>query len=127
MSKTIADELQSCVRLPATPIMPGETVSAQMRRAWERLGRPKWWRLKACWYGEAGTFSAAAAVDIQNRFVAWREADARRAASSAELERVRQAALRRETLERSRAEIAAHLAKIEAQLALIAHHGGDPA
>ena len=127
MSSRIADDLQACVRIPATPILPGETVAAQMRRSWERLGRPKWWRLKAAWYGEAGSFSAAAAQDIQHRFVAWREADARRAASSAELERVRQGALRRETLERSRADIAAQLAKIEAQLALVGHHGGDPA
>ena len=127
MSKQIASELQSCVRLPAQPILAGETVAAQMRRSWERLGRPKWWRFKASWYGEAGTFSAAATLDLQQRFLAWRDTEARRAASSADLEHARQRTLTRNVLEQSRAEVVAQLARIEAQLAGIAGEGGTPA
>ena len=119
MTTTVRDQLQSYVRMPALPIMPGETVAAQMRKSWERLGRPKWWRLKAAWYGEAGSFSAAAAQDIQNRFLAWREAEAKRSTSAAETERARQMTLDRALLERTRAEHVAALRKIEARLACL--------
>lgn len=119
MSNRIADDLQSCVRIPATPILPGETVAAQMRRSWERLGRPKWWRLKAAWYGEAGSFSAVAAQDLQQRFVAWRDAESRRVASAAATEHARQAATDRDLLRRLRDQHATELHRLNARLALL--------
>lgn len=60
----------------------GETVKAQMRRAWTALGRPPMWRVRAAWYGEAGSWSAAAFEDLRARYQIWcakkeREARAR--------------------------------------------------
>src|ERR1700710_576758 len=86
MSSVIAEEMQSIVRQAAQPVAPGDTIKAQMVRSWERLGRPAWWRLKAAWYGEAATFSAQAARDMQQRYLRWRDAEARRAEHAAQVE-----------------------------------------
>ena len=117
MTSPVANQMKSCVRLPAMPIEPGETVAAQMRRSWERLGRPAWWRLKAAWYGEAGSFSAQAASDLQDRFVRWREAEARRAASAAATQTLLRARQDRAELEAARDAHRSQLAQIERQLA----------
>lgn len=120
MASEIATELQMLVRQAAAPVAPGETVAAQMRKSWERLGRPAWWRIKACWYAECGGFSAQAARDIQTRFLAWRESESRRATSAAETERTRQAAMDKRLLEELRTKHLAELAKIETRLMMFA-------
>ncbi len=117
MPSVIATEMQSLVRHAAEPIKAGETVKAQMVRSWERLGRPTWWRIKACWYGESGGFSAQAVRDIQARYRLWREAETRRAAHAAEVEQLTRDRLDREALEATRAEYRSELARIEQQLA----------
>jgi hypothetical protein len=63
----IAAEMQLLVREAAASIAPGETIKAQMRRAWLALGRPATWRLRAAWYGEAGCWSARAVEDMRAR------------------------------------------------------------
>ena len=55
---SIALEARSLVRDAACPVTPGETVKAQMRRAWDNLGCWHWWRVRAAWNGEAGCWSA---------------------------------------------------------------------
>jgi hypothetical protein len=72
----IAAEMQALVHGAAVPVMPGDTVKAQQRRAWEALGRPTWWRLRAAWYGEAECWSAAAVEDMRRRERARREREA---------------------------------------------------
>lgn len=81
----LAIEMQQLVRSAAEPVAPGETVKAQMRRAWAVLGRPPYWRLRAAWYGEAGCWSGAAVLDFQSRARAreTREAKARDSAGEA--------------------------------------------
>jgi hypothetical protein len=71
MSASIATEARRLVMSAAEPVSAGETVKAQMRRAWERLGRPSWWRIRAAWYGEASCWSAAALEDLRNRADHW--------------------------------------------------------
>ena len=90
MSRALALEAQTIVRGAAEPIAPGETVKAQMRRAWTALGRPPMWRLRAAWYGEAGSWSAAAFEDLRGRYRAWCEKQERegRARTSIEIERL---------------------------------------
>lgn len=68
----IALEARALVRDAACPVMPGETVKAQMRRAWDNLGRWHWWRVRAAWNGEAGCWSAAAFEELRRRHHAWR-------------------------------------------------------
>ena len=90
MSEALAIEARSIVRGAAEPITAGETVKAQMRRAWTALGRPPMWRLRAAWYGEAGSWSAAAFEDLRGRYRAWCEKQERegRARTSTEIERL---------------------------------------
>ena len=71
MSAVLSAEAQRLVQSAAEPIRPGETVKAQMRRAWMNLGRPAFWRVKAAWYGEAGCWSAAAMQDLREREARW--------------------------------------------------------
>ena len=71
VSASIASEAQRLVMGLSEPVAAGETVTAQMRRAWERLGRPSWWRIRAAWYGEAGCWSAAAVEDLRQRADRW--------------------------------------------------------
>lgn len=63
----IAVEAQGIVRDAAQPISPGENIKAQMQRAWNALGRPAFWRVRAAWHGEAGRWSAAALEDLRAR------------------------------------------------------------
>lgn len=67
MSASIAREAKGIVRCAAAPVSPGEGIKAQMTRAWKELGRPAWWRLRAAWYGEAGSWSAVAMDDLRER------------------------------------------------------------
>lgn len=63
----IAAEMQRIVLRAAEPVKPGDTVKGQMRRSWEALKRPPFWRLRAAWYGEAGCWSAVAVEDMRRR------------------------------------------------------------
>lgn len=67
---SIAAEMQSVVLHAAEPVQAGETIKSQQRRAWERLSRPSFWRLRAAWYGEAGCWSARAVEDMRRRHAA---------------------------------------------------------
>ena len=125
MSQVIADELQRYVRAAAEPVKPGETVSAQMRRAQQRL-QLKWWRLKACWYGEAGCFSAAAANEVQTQFGNWRAREQARAAEAAQTERLIRQQRDAAALAAARTEHLKALAQIELRLAAMGIGRGDP-
>lgn len=74
---TIAAEMQTVVLRAAEPVLAGETIKSQQRRAWERLQRPSFWRLRAAWYGEAGCWSARAVEDMRRRDAARRQKEAK--------------------------------------------------
>lgn len=124
MSQAIADEARLIVREAAKPIMPGQTVGAQIDAACKALGYPRGsWRITAAWYGNAGCWSAAAISDLQKRFLAWRDAETRRRAGAMATERARQAAADRDLLRHQRDHLAAELQRLNARLALL---DGDP-
>lgn len=66
----IACEMERLVKHAAEPIAAGESIKAQMRRAWEALGRPTWWRFRAAWYREAGAWPAYVVDDFRTRAAA---------------------------------------------------------
>lgn len=68
---TLATDMKTIVYAAADP-RPGETVKAQIRKAWAALGFPSFWRVKAAWYGEAGCWSGEAVRDFQVRDAARR-------------------------------------------------------
>jgi hypothetical protein len=68
MDTAISREGYTIVRQAALPVQPGDTVKAQINRAYVALGRPPFWRVKAAWYGESGSWSAAAMRDLQDRY-----------------------------------------------------------
>lgn len=67
LEQQLAREMRGIVFAAAEPISAGETVKTQMRKAWQALGRPAWWRVKAAWYGEAGPWSGTAHEDMRRR------------------------------------------------------------
>jgi hypothetical protein len=73
MSQAIAMEAQGIVHDAARPVAAGDTVKAQMRNAWVALGRPPMWRVRAAWYGDAGSWSAEAFEDLRMRYRVWRD------------------------------------------------------
>ncbi len=126
MSGAIAREAQAIVFEAAKPIRPGSTVKAQIREAARALGYPEGsWRISAAWYGHADSFSAAAIRELQDRYLAWRTAEARRATAASEVEQARQLALDRDLLERCRRDHLAQLATIESRLAALGPAGSD--
>lgn len=126
MNTAIATEARDIVWAAAEPVRPGELVKTQMRRSWENLGRPAWWRLKAAWYGEAGSFSAAAIADLQNRYTTWKASEARRAQQAAATRELIRNNGRRAAVENARAEIDNILARIEHIEAALRAPGPDP-
>ena len=68
MSEAIAAEVRTICRHAAEPVEPGDTVKQQIRRAWEALQRPAFWRVRSGFYGEGGGWSAAAVADFQARY-----------------------------------------------------------
>lgn len=126
MSQAIADEARMIVREAAKPVTPGQSIAAQINTACRNLGYPAGsWRVTAAWYHQGGCWSAAAIVDLQSRFVIWREAQDRRSADALSTEQARQAATRRAALEQSRLDHLAALAAIESRLALLGGHNAD--
>ena len=114
----IAEEVYAIVTQAAHPVRPGETVKAQLNRAWENLGRPPMWRMKSAWWRDgSGSWSAQAVRDFQDRYLRWREAEARRAASQAETQALLRARRGRAELEAARKAHRAPLARSERQLA----------
>lgn len=85
LTDALALEMQEIVRDAAGSVRAGETVKAQMRRAWERLRRPSWWRLRAAWYGEAGCWSGKAIEDLRRRAAALGEKEAKARDEASEL------------------------------------------
>lgn len=67
IAQSLADEMQGIVFGAAQPVRPGDTVKAQMRRAWTELARPPFWRLRAAWYGEAGFWRGYSHEDMRRR------------------------------------------------------------
>ncbi len=120
MSNAIAAEAREIVRRAAGDA-GGLIVKGQIRQAARNLGYPAdSWRIREAWYGRAGSWSAQAIRDLQDRFLAWRERDAGR-------QRARDAA-DRALLEQTRARYLADLAAIEARLAVMPDPGSaDPA
>lgn len=94
MSVAIAAEAQRIVRDAARPIEPGEGVKAQLRRAWSALGRPPYWRVRAAWYGESGSWSAQAFEDLRARYRNWEGRQEARGRAEADTARQRLVALR---------------------------------
>lgn len=118
MSSVIADEVYTIVTQAAHPVRLGESIKAQLHRAWENLGRPPMWRMRSAWWRDgSGSWSAQAVRDLQDRFLRWREAEARRAASQARTDALLRARKGRAELEAARHEHRAQLARIERQLA----------
>lgn len=68
----IEDRMRFVVREAAMPVTAGETIKAQMNRAWASLGRPKFWRVRAAWNGEAGCWSARACREFESRYEAFK-------------------------------------------------------
>lgn len=62
-----ADEMQRIAFGAAAPVTPGESVKAQMLRAWRALGKPPYWRLKDAWLGYAGKWRDEAVDDFRQR------------------------------------------------------------
>ncbi len=79
-ASAVAKRMQFIVRDAAMPVAPGDKIKAQVNRAWANLGRPRLWRVIAAWKGEAGCWSGAATYEFEQRYAAWRERQARRAA-----------------------------------------------
>lgn len=80
MSSSIAIEAQRIVKDAASPIPAGETIKGQLRRAARALGYQDGdWRVRAAWYGEASTWSAASFEQLRARYGLWRERQAARA------------------------------------------------
>jgi hypothetical protein len=96
----IALDAQKMARAAAQPLQAGETVKAQMRRAALNLKYPVGdWRIKAAWYGEAGSWGAALFRDFEDRFHAWKAKQEQRSGSNRDRAAAALAALR-ETLAR---------------------------
>lgn len=73
LSRQQADEMRQLVLDASGEPRVGERIKAQMNRAWENLGRPKFWRVRAAWNGEAGCWSGVAIREFQERHRSWRE------------------------------------------------------
>ncbi len=114
MSEVIGLEIRTICRRAAEPILVGEGVGHQIRRAWENLGRPPFWRLRSGWYGEGGSWSAAAVADFQRRYLAMMERHARRAAQTLAIEQAKRGAAGPSQAEQARAEYRTLVARIEA-------------
>lgn len=83
LSRQQADEMRQLVFDASGEPRVGERIKAQMNRAWENLGRPKFWRVRAAWNGEAGCWSGVAIREFQARHNVWREQQETKARANA--------------------------------------------
>jgi hypothetical protein len=81
----LADEMQRIAHTAAEPVKGGETVKRQMGRAWEALGHPAWWRLRAAWNGLAGPWRGTAHEDFRRRDAERRRKENAASASAGDL------------------------------------------
>ncbi len=114
MSEAIGFEIRTICRRAAEPLQAGENVKAQMRRAWENLSRPPFWRLRSGWYGEGGAWSAAAVKDFQSRYLDLVERKRRQAEHRKTIEAMTRPPGPPATLELARDELRSLYARIEA-------------
>ena len=125
MSEAIAAEVRTICRHAAEPIHPGDTVKQQIRRAWEALQRPPYWRVRSGFYGEGGTWSAAAVADFQGRYRTLMQRRVKQADRAKALERVKLGRGAQSELELARDEYRTLLARIEAVEAALRLRGPD--
>ena len=114
MSEAIAAEARTICRHAAEPLHPGDTVKNQIRRAWEALQRPPFWRVRSGFYGEGGTWSAAAVADFQARYRALMQRRVKQADRAKAIERLNLGKGAPSDLELARAEYRTLIARIEA-------------
>ena len=114
MSEAIGVEIRTICRRAAEPVLPGEGVKAQLRRAWAALDRPPYWRLRSGWYGEGGCWSAAAVVDFQRRYLAMTDRRDRRAAQAQAIDAAKRGATGTSQAEQARDEYRTLVERIEA-------------
>ena len=72
LQDNIAQEMRKTVIEAAEPGVPGEGVKSTLQRAHRNLGRPKFWRVRAAWKGEAGDWAGWALDDFRERIDALR-------------------------------------------------------
>jgi hypothetical protein len=94
MSSSLALEMQALVREAAQPVPSGKNVKWQVRQAWDNLGRPPQWRVRAAWYGEAGCWVGRAIEDFRARHAAWKAKQEAKADAAIETAIARFAAIR---------------------------------
>lgn len=125
MSEAIAAEIRTICRHAAEPVEPGDTVKQQIRRAWEALQRPPFWRVRSGFYGEGGGWSAAAVADFQMRYRTLMERRSRRAEQVQAVKRAKRGPGAPTELERARDEYRTLIARIEAVEAALRLRGPD--
>lgn len=125
MSEAIAAEVRTICRHAAEPIYPGETVKQQIRRAWDALQRPPFWRVRSGFYGEAGVWSAAAVADFQARYRTLMARRVRQVDAAKAVERMKPGRGAPSDLELARDEYRTLLARIEAVEAALRLRGPD--
>lgn len=72
LSDPVRTELEIIVKEAAGDARSGETLEQRMRRGWNNLGCPPWWRFVLCWNGEGGNFSAQFAMKMQKSYCNWK-------------------------------------------------------
>ena len=125
MSEAIAAEIRTICRHAAEPIHPGETVKHQIRRAWEALQRPPFWRVRSGFYGEGGTWSAAAVADFQARYRALMARRVRQHDTAKAVAQMKRGGGAPTDLELAREEYRTLIARIEAVEAALRLRGPD--
>ena len=63
----LAGEMSVLVKFAAEPVCAGESIKAQMTRAWNALGRPPFWRVRDAWWGYAECWVGKAVDDFRMR------------------------------------------------------------
>lgn len=123
MGRSIAIEAQRMVREAAEPVPAGETIKGQLRRAARALRYADGdWRIRAAWYGEAQSWSAAAFEELRARYGSWRE----RQEAKAQAERLTLAARYAAIAERLRGQDENfHRQDIDALVAMARRIGGE--
>ena len=125
MSEAIAAEIRTICRHASEPIRAGETVKEQIRRAWMALDRPAFWRVRSGFYGEGGTWSAAAVADFQARYRTLMGRRVRAADAARAVDRVKQGKAAPTNVELARDDYRTLIARLEAVEAALRLRGPD--